>query len=315
MRYYEHGGEREARLDFSVNTNPLGCPVDFGSLDLQTPGERYPDTKCTALRKALSEKWSVPAERILCGNGASDLILRVCAVLKPQKAFVREPTFSEYERCVKLFGGEISNDDCGVAFICNPNNPTGRLVTEEYVREFLDKGAFVVLDECFVEFADARSLSPLTAEYPNLLVLNAFTKIYAMAGARLGYAICSDADLLRKMDEFGAAWSVSGIAQTVGAAALAVPNFIERTRDFVKTERAYMTSRLTDLKLEATPSAANFLLVKCPKPLCEPLLSMGIAVRDCSNFRGLDARHIRIGLKRRAQNDELLAAIAEVLHG
>jgi threonine-phosphate decarboxylase len=315
MQYYEHGGNTKARLDFSVNTNPLGCPVDLAKFDLQALSEHYPDPKCIGLRNALAEKWGISTGNILCGNGASDLIMRICAALRPRKAFTLTPTFSEYERCVKLYGGEIADKDYDIAFICNPNNPTGQTVSEDYIRSFLDKGVAVVLDECFIEFTESPSMVALTNEYPNLLILNAFTKIYAMAGLRLGYLICSNSALLSKIAGHGTAWSVSGIAQAIGISALGVPNFIEKTKEAVKMEREYMMAKLTESGLEAMPSKANFMIIKSRLPLCKPLLAKGISVRGCSNFQTLDEHYIRIGLKLREPNNELLAAINEVLNG
>jgi threonine-phosphate decarboxylase len=321
MQFYEHGGQifNKINLDFSVNINPLGCPVDIKKLDLKTATENYPDINCKILREKLSEKRKISFENIICGNGASDLIMRICGAFKPKKVFTLTPTFSEYERCVKLFGGEITFDkndkNIDFAFICNPNNPTGQIVSENFVLNFLEKGVTVVLDECFIDFTEVPSMLNLTEKYPNLIVLNAFTKIYAMAGLRLGYAVCSNKKTLENLHNFGATWSVSGIAQTVGIAVLDCENFIQKTQILIKKEREFMSQKISELGLKITPSVTNFMLIESEISMHEKLLQMGILVRKCTNFRGLTDHFFRIGLKKRSENIQLLNAINEVLNG
>lgn len=345
MLRYEHGGDiygnAEIRLDFSVNVNPLGMPEAarralFASVDAM---ERYPDPQCRALRQALAEKYGIAPEAILCGNGAADMIFRVCACLKPKKALTLAPTFSEYERPVKLFGGEMAEyrlkeangfalthdilealtPDVELFFLCNPNNPTGRLTPFDLLRRIVaacaKNGTLLMMDECFLEFTDGPSMAPLLREFPNLLILNAFTKLYALAGLRLGYLLCADTALLSRVAAFGAEWSVSTAAQAAGLGALEEPAWAERTRSLVQGERNFMRENFTMLGLTVFPSDANFLLLKSPVPLHEPLKKRGVLVRNCANFTGLDEQFIRIGLKAREENEELLQALQEVLHG
>lgn len=345
MLRYEHGGDiytnAEIRLDFSINVNPLGMPEAarralFATADALT---RYPDPQCRALRQALAEKYGIAPEAILCGNGAADMIFRVCACLKPKKALILAPTFSEYERPVKLFGGEmveyrlneadgfaLTDDilealtpDVELFFLCNPNNPTGRLAPFDLLRRIVadcaKNGTLLMVDECFLEFTDGPSMVPLLREFPNLLILNAFTKLYALAGLRLGYLLCADTGLLSRIAAFGAEWSVSAAAQAVGLAALEEPTWAERTRSLVQEERTYMRKSLTTLGLTVFPADANFLLLKSHVPLHGPLKKRGILVRNCDNFSGLNEQFIRIGLKTRDENEELLQALKVVLNG
>ncbi len=343
MLRYEHGGDIYAnagiRLDFSVNTNPLGMPeaARRALFDATDALARYPDPQCRALRQALAKKHGVAPDMFLCGNGAADMIFRVCACLKPKKVLTLAPTFSEYERPVKLFGGEmleyrlketegfaLTEDilgalttDIELLFLCNPNNPTGRLASPELlyriVKACAQNGTLLMVDECFIGFTDGQSMVPLLEEFPNLLILNAFTKLYALAGLRLGYLMCADTALVSRIAAFGAHWSVSAAAQAAGLGALEESAWAQRTRSLIKTERAYMREALAALGLMVFPSDANFLLVKSPAPLYEPLKERGILVRSCANFTGLDERFIRIGLKTREKNEALLRAIEEVI--
>jgi threonine-phosphate decarboxylase len=317
MQYFDHGGNHGISIppnrDFSVNINPLGCPVDVSQIDFHTLAENYPDNECKILKEKLSYKLNVNPSQIVCGNGASDLIMRICLLLKPRKVLTLSPTFSEYERCVKLAGGEISEKDFDTAFICRPNNPDGRMIDENYIIELLKRGITVILDECFIEFTPFPSLIPLIDKFPNLIILNAFTKIYAMAGLRLGYAVCSDNRLIENLQVVSAVWSVSAIAQAVGIKVLEADGFIEKTRDLIDSERDFLCKNLRDSGVEVFDSTANFMLIKSDLPLYEPLLEKGIAVRNCSNFNGLNKYYSRIGIKNHEDNTVLINAISNIL--
>lgn len=342
MERYEHGGnhQEDIRLDFSVNTHPLGLPQEVRQALLDVEDfSRYPDPACTSLRQALAEHHGLQPGNVLCGNGASDLILRICACLRPQKALVTAPTFSEYERSVTLFGGQVEeytlqaeqgflldegflnvlSPNVDIVFLCSPNNPTGRLIPWDLLAEIScrcrDNGTVLVVDECFLDFTQGRTILPLLAECPQLLILKAFTKFYAMAGLRLGYLLGRET-LLNQIKPFGPEWSVSLPAQRAGLAALtAQPQWGKHTQEWAKNQRDHMTLALTDLGLTIFPSDANFLLLRSQHPLHHTLKESGILVRNCANFTGLDDHYIRIGLKTRDENRQLLAAIKEVLYG
>ena len=344
MQPYDHGGDvyggPRPKVDFSVNVNPLGMPpqvVEALSLD-PAADARYPDPACRALRSALAKHFSISEENNLCGNGSADLLMRICAALRPKKVLLPAPTFSEYARCVRLFGGTVKeyllseNDgfaitedflqavtpDTDMVFLCHPNNPTGRLCPPELVAKLADRcrdtDTYFVVDECFLPFTDGASVLPLLAAHPKLLVLRAFTKIYAMAGLRLG-VLLGDAALLARIAPYGAQWSVSTVAQRCGVAALANEDWIPHTRQFIRIERQRMTAALASPGLTVYPSDANFLLLRTPIPLAQPLQQRGLWVRKCHNFTGLDDCFIRIGIQTPAENHLLIQSIQEVLHG
>ncbi|MDR2649838.1 MAG: aminotransferase class I/II-fold pyridoxal phosphate-dependent enzyme [Clostridiales bacterium] len=345
MHRYEHGGNiregAEFMLDFSVNTNCLGMPESVKNAIARHIPEyaRYPDPFCAALRRALAERHELEPSVILCGNGAAQLIFSLCACVKPRRALTLAPTFSEYERSVKLFGGVVSehrllesngfalNESIlteldarlDIVFLCNPNNPTGRLTERGLLCEIADicrnNGTLLVVDECFIDFTRGESMLPMLRRYPHMLILRAFTKIYSMAGLRLGTLYCADRALLSRIAEYSPAWSVSAVAQTAGAAALKENGWIDRTAPAVETERAFMTAALIGLGLTVYDSDANFLLIKSKLPLCPPLAERNVLVRDCANFTGLDKRYIRAGLKSRDENMVLLCAVREILNG
>jgi threonine-phosphate decarboxylase len=339
---YEHGGDVYGRpgvtLDFSVNINPLGMPEGARRALLShfEEFEHYPDPQCRALTAAIAQAHGVEPGMVLCGAGASDLLLRLCMHLKPRRALTMAPAFSEYERSAALFGGETRrfplsesegfsipasiadavSADTDILFLCSPNNPTGRLIDPSVLRRAAEKcretGTYLVLDECFLDFTHGASMVPLLREYPHLLILRAFTKFYAMAGLRLGHLLCADAALLSEIGRCGQTWGVSVPAQIAGMAALAEENWAERTRTLIEQERDFMACALRELGLTVFPGDANFLLVKAEEPLFEPLLTRGVLVRSCENFPGLDGRFFRIGLKTRNLNETLLRAVKEV---
>ncbi|MEA4965440.1 MAG: aminotransferase class I/II-fold pyridoxal phosphate-dependent enzyme [Oscillospiraceae bacterium] len=334
-----HGGDiythRQVQLDFSVNLNPLGMPEEICRAVAENVRryDVYPDPRCRALREALAARESVPEDWLCFGNGAADLIVRIAAALGPVQALVPAPTFSEYETAVLRQGGRVRRAPCCEArgvqitrafaeavqpgdrlvFLCNPNNPTGRLAEPGTVEAALAAcarvGAVLVVDECFLAFTEGASCLPLLWSAPNLIVLRAFTKLYSMAGLRLGYLLCTDPDLRGRVEAAGQCWSVSAPAQVAGLAALGCRDLPERTRAFLREERPRVAAALGEIFPCVYPSDANFLLFRGDSGLWERTLANGVMLRACGNYPGLDQRYYRIGLKGRAENDELLALL------
>ncbi len=344
--YYQtenpHGGDiygGSIILDYSANVNPLGTPpgvLAAAGEALQT-SDRYPDPYCRALVKAIAAYESVPEETILCGNGASELILAFCAAAGAKRAAALAPTFSEYAAAFRLFGGETALyplhgedgflPDGGflpwlrerrpeVLFLCNPNNPTGRLLPPELLRETLELcrevGTRLFLDECFLELSEGgRSMKGYLAEYPELILLKAFTKSYGMAGLRLGYCLSGDGDLLGKMAARTPPWNVSTPAQAAGVAALGERAFLEKARDLIREERPRLIAELDGLGFWVCPSEANYLLFRGPESLHALLLEKGVAIRNCANYPGLGPGWYRIAVRTGEENERLVAALRE----
>lgn len=342
MERFEHGGNvykgEKILLDFSINVSPFGTPPKVKETIIsQIDGfDIYPDPNCTALRKALSDYHGLEKEKILCGNGASDLIFRICAWKKAKIALTLAPSFSEYERGVRQFGGEIREyvltpengflltedfltaltPDVDMVFLCNPNNPTGRTIPGALLQEIIaackERRITLVLDECFISFTRKGSMQGLL--HDNFLILRAFTKMYGMAGIRLGYLL-GEVNTLKEIAAYGSEWSVSTVAQVAGIGALSQENWEEQTRCMVEQERAYVTEKMEKLGLSVIPGEGNFLLVQGTAGIWEKLKQKGILIRRCENFTGLGDDYFRIGLKLRKENDILLTALEEVLHG
>lgn len=330
-------------LDFSANISPLGLPsgVKQAIVEALPAQERYPDPLCRALRVALGESLNCPPDWILCGNGAADLIWRLALTCKPRKALVLAPTFAEYGAALQSVGCRVElhllkeeegfrlgrdilpkiGPDTDLVLLCEPNNPTGRTTDHALLVEILRRceamGIWLVVDECFnafLQIPEAHTLRNFLAESRHLLLLSAFTKWYAMAGIRLGYALSSNRKLLWQMQQNGQPWSVSGLAQAAGIAALQETAYSAALHALIQQERPRLAAGLVDLGCRVIPGEANYLLFFCEKPDFVSLLrEKGVLVRDCSNYVGLCSGWYRAAVRGRQENDAFLQVMKEVL--
>ena len=204
----------------------------------------------------------------------------------------------------------------------NPNNPDGSvkpLPQMEQLAELCRKhGTKLLIDECFMELSDnakTDTFIPLLAEYPEVMVLRAFTKTFAVPGLRLGYLLSADERLLEKVEMQLAEWNVSSIAQCAGLAALQDGGYLECSRKLIQEERRFLCAGLEKLGFEVFSSNSCFVLFYSQKEnrLREKLMNCGILIRDCSDFPGLGSGFYRIGIKTHAANQLLLESIAAVV--
>ena len=149
-------------------------------------------------------------------------------------------------------------------------------------------------------------------QYENLMIVRAFTKIFAIPGVRLGYLISSNEELLQKTKLHLPEWNISTFAEAAGTACAEEQEFIERTRIFVAAEREFLINGLSEMGLTVYPGSANFLMLKTELPLYEELLKQKILIRDCSNYKGLTNGFYRIAVKKREENEKLLEKIGEI---
>ena len=345
-RGYAHGGDvysHPVRLDFSANVSPLGAPEEVRAAVRASAEriERYPDPYCGELRDALAALHGTGRERIVCGNGAADLIFRFASALKPKRALLPVPSFSEYEAALAAAGCRVSffpleradgfalpepfpdaiGEDTGLVVLCSPNNPTGHSVPPELLLRVLDRcretGTWLFLDECFYELTDAEkafSLDRSLRDGDRVFLLRAFTKAYGMAGVRLGYGICPDAGLLLAMSRAGQPWDVSVTAQAAGLAALGRPDWPEAARELVRREKPRLAAALREAGCAVLGGDANYLFFSGPEGLGEKLLERGVLIRDCGNYRGLGPGYYRVAVRTETENDELIRLLREGTH-
>lgn len=345
MLNYVHGGDIQtyidrhgfAPLDLSANINPFGIPdavraAMHRAVDNCT---QYPDPVCRAARQAIGAREGVNPDFLYCGNGAADVLDRLAAVLKPRKVLLTAPTFAEYERT--LSGAEIRvhnlretdgfalterildeiSPELDAVYLCNPNNPTGRTAQPELMREIVRKctenGVKPVVDECFNDFledAAQHTLKDLLESDPGLIILRAYTKMYAVPGVRFGWCMTADAALIEKLYHAGQPWNVSVIAQACAVAAANEPDWATETAKRIAEERRFLSDSLSVHGLKVFPGEANFLLFRSNDTgLHKKLAEHGIMIRNCDNYRGLSAGYYRVAVKTREASERLLQII------
>ena len=347
MYKYSHGGDIYSYdgtqiLDFSANINPLGLPsgVKRAIIEATDFCDIYPDPLNRNLRQAISSFENIPINYIFCGNGAADLLFRLCIALKPKKALLAVPSFSEYREALNSVDCQIAyhymteangfnltesyldtiSSDIDLAFLCNPNNPTGHLIERSLLGQIVKKcykcGVVLVIDECFVDFvsnAPDCTVKNWLTRYPNLVVLKAFTKMYAMAGVRLGYGFCHNPHLLDSIYQNGQPWNVSTLAQAAGIAATQEKAYVDKSLKIISKERQLLSQALTDYGCQVYHSQANFIFFKCSNlNLKEQLLDQNILIRSCENYLGLGPGYFRIAVKLPLENATLIRALKKL---
>ena len=301
----EHGGDRTGfmekygrePLDFSVNISPLGMPEGAfrAASEALLHADRYPDPLCRKLRAALAAHHNVPTENIVCGAGAADLIYRLGAAVRPKRALIPVPAFSEYEKALRLRRCEIRRyyldekrdfrldegvlsaltPEIDLVFLCEPGNPAGVTTDPSLLRRILarcrEHKILLAVDECFLPFVDEEKSMISELGEGGVLIFRAFTKFYAMAGLRIGYCITDES-------------------------------------------RTLLAQGLAGLGLRVVPGEANFLLFYAEdQELGEELAREGILIRDCANYEGLSSGWFRVSVRTAFENEKLLKTLRSLM--
>ncbi len=348
MDFFEHGGNSKTEniiCDFSANINPLGLPTSAVTIlknnwrDVQ----EYPEIRSQSLRSDIAKQWNINREKVICGNGASELIYSIVHTVVPHTGIILAPTFSEYERAllsvgsnIVLYNLRIENDyrieedilellskqeKGSMLFLCNPNNPVGNLVDNKLLEEIIilcnKQEILLVIDECFLPFNkeyEKHSVKQYFLVYDNVFILNAFTKLYAMPGLRLGYGITSNEELIEKMYSRLPAWNVSILAQQVGLAVLEDNEYVEKSVNYIEVEREFLTIKMNTFKniiSKVYEGSANYIFFEGIEGLDNILADKGIIIRSCENYRNLDKSYYRIAVRTREENEILISALEE----
>ncbi|MCC7565113.1 MAG: histidinol-phosphate aminotransferase family protein [Methanomicrobiaceae archaeon] len=317
-KVHRHRSRGEELLDFSANINPYPPAVDWKP-DPAVLAE-YPDDRYERLKEAIGRRFNRNPDEITVGNGSIEVIRSFCySVLdRGDGVHIEQPTFGEYELSARLAGAVPVAEESRAAarFLCNPNNPTGRLLPRKEVCSILERtasgGAYLFIDEAFVELADPRqSLADIRHE--RLFVLRSITKSFAVPGIRFGYGF-GDPDLIARMEVMRLPWTVNAWAESFAIQAFSHYDELERSRERIARERGWLCRQLAALDLGFEPPSANYILVRIPMQaadLTERLLKFRILVRDCSSF-GLPG-HIRVAVRTHDENRRLVEALAACL--
>ena len=343
-----HGGKIPVKnsdhniIDFSSNITPLGIPNSVKLIIKKNLDkvQFYPDPKSENVISSLEKYTHLSKSNIIVGNGAIEILYNFCFAFlsKTTKVLIHVPTFQEYETAVKLSNCKISyfkslnlstNIDSfisqipksGCIFICNPNNPTGELLSKKELLSIIIVAkklkTIVFIDECFIELVPKsnESLIPYVKKYDNLFILRSLTKSFGLPGLRIGYA-CGSKEIIKILQKIKIPWSVNSLAQDAANAVIKNISHIKKSNIIIQKESKYLEDNISILNgFECIPSFTNFILIKTKydsTKLQTKLLKNKILIRDCKNFRGLDNHYIRIAVKSHKDNVKLVKALEKI---
>ena len=343
-------------LDFSANFNPLGNPfehpesgLNFDSILKKGLGKlmEYPDNRYLEFREAAARfvGLGVTQQNIIPGNGSTEIIRLVveCVAEKGDTVLLPWPTFGEYEMQCRILGAEPEYprqdevetlpdevlERAKILFICNPNNPTGKLRSREEIKALAERckkhGTLLFVDEAFIELSDpAQSVADLAASNSYVFVMRSLTKDFAMPGIRMGFGIASPemADILNTAR---LSWNLGTVANATGTALLNIEGgmdnpYLKKARTVIREEGEKLKAKLDKIRgFKAGEVNVNFIFVDISKfmlnssELSARLAARGILVRDCASFHGLGKDYIRVAVRPAEENDRLIAAIGDVI--
>jgi threonine-phosphate decarboxylase len=333
-------------LDMSSNLNPLGPPPGLsehlkGSMDTILS---LPPVNSRKITSMLADRYGIPHECVLAGNGTTQFIYSIPRALGSRKALVVGPTYSDYRDACAMHRVDCNTfvtdeahgfkPDMGrlreavsradTVFICNPNNPTGVLWDKSELENLCRSNAetFFIIDESYLPFVrDSYMESAVHFRLPNVLVLNSMSKVFRIPGLRVGFLIAPLA-IIYRFESLILPWSVNSLAQAAVEYLLGnrrvSDEFLERTRAFVAEEKKrFVESVNRDAPVEIYGGSTYFVLAKLngtmtAADLYSALLEQRILIRDCSNFIGLDNRFVRFSLKDKESNRILCACLNEI---
>lgn len=330
-------------VKLASNENPLGTSpkaVDAMVQEARTAAFRYPVSQCTALAEKLAARLGVQSAQIYLDNGEDAVITMLgLTFFSPEdEVIAADITFPAYENIAAKMGCHLVKvplTDSGnydldgilravtgrtkAVFLCNPNNPTGRIVTRDQAELFaaqLPERVLLVMDEAYCDFADPDlypdSIQMLPA-HKNLIVLRTFSKLYGLAGVRCGYAV-ADAEIIRVMNKAREPFPVSRIAQAGAGAALDDTDFVRRTLANNRQGLQTLYKAFDAMGLAYYPSHANFVYVELgqdAEPIFQKMLRLGVIVRPLGGMGKKTAMRITVGLPE--ENEQLIRALRQAL--
>jgi len=342
------GIKKEDIVNFAANVNPYGFSKKAAEVlkEKLSVISTYPDPAYTELKKAISSYTGANPENIILGNGVTELLTLFLNVFSPKKAVVIGPTYSEYEKDLKRIGAEVvyidakeENDfvlssddiiaetpeDTDLVILCNPNNPTSgtlrKNAIEELAKAYQEKQIHLMIDETYVEFSkEAKDITAceLTNHFSNIHVLRGTSKFFATPGLRLGYALTKNDLVLEKVSKVQDPWNINSVAELVGTVMFTDEEYITFVRNSMDEEKEFVLNELKKIPgMKTYPVFGNIVLVRLPEigpdseSLFVDLIKKGMMIRDCSSFKQLGNRFIRICFMAHEDNVRLVEAIKE----
>lgn len=353
----KHGGnlEQEAKelgykthqlLDASASIVPFIPPKKLRKCLNKTLNSSiirsYPDRNLSSLKKAISNWHHIDPDMVLPGNGAAELITWSAKnAAQIGSNLLLAPCFSDYERALRCWGGEFTHfplplkwnsdqpqsfpihSDAKVIWVTNPHNPTGQLWNYKSLVPLLEKHKLVICDEAFLPLVpdgEKHSLISYTSRYKNLIVIRSLTKLFGLAGLRLGYAISSK-ERLQEWQKWRDPWPMNSLAINAGISVMSnkemTVEWIAKIHKWIKKEGPWMHSKLTVLPgITSYPSSTNFQLIQSNTSLTalrNKLAENKILLRDCQSFNSLNSNWLRISLQKRSNNKKIIRAILKII--
>jgi threonine-phosphate decarboxylase len=350
MSRYQHGGgihqaatelQRPVSelLDFSASINPLGMPasVRAAAAAALDSAIHYPEIHAESLVTALAAYHHLAPHHFLAGNGSTPLFTLFARTLRPRRALVVRPAFSEYQRALEIAGTEIDVFDLYPAkdftldvcqllqqvtpatdllLLANPGNPSGARVDAATILALahaLREQALVAVDEAFIDFCPDASILQAVATQANLYVFRSMTKFYAIPGLRIGY-LAGPINGISRLQEASEPWALSTVAIAAAKAALAATAYCEESLRVIPQLRRELADGLRAIGLHVYLSAANYLLLRLTEARADEIVTAlrqeGILLRSCSNFLPLDAHYLRVAVRTSDENDRLVTALS-----
>lgn len=334
---------KENILDFSNNINPLGMSKQVKKAIIENVDlcEKYPTNEYREVIEAIAEYENVLSDKIVIGNGSTNIIYRIVNLLRPKKALLVAPTASDYDKALDSVGCAVSyhrlleqnnftldetilfqlTPNIDICFLCNPNNPTGQRAPKQLLlriaKQCKENNIFLVIDEGFMDFViqnELYSAKDLLIDYNNLIIIKALSKTYAMSGLRFGYGICYNDDFILNFKKSAQKYSVCVLACIATKVALSDKEYMSKSTELVRQEYEYLKHGLEKLGFIVFPSKANFLLFKSSQiNIADKLKQQGILIRRCEDFKGLGNNYFRVGIKDRKSNEILLDALSNLV--
>ncbi|MFH1429882.1 MAG: histidinol-phosphate transaminase [Candidatus Margulisiibacteriota bacterium] len=351
IKPYVPGKEIAGNIKLASNENPLGpSPKAIDSIKLSTQQiSLYPDGGCVLLRKKLADKLGVLENNLVVGNGSDELLLLIAgAYIEPgDEVIISNTTFSEYEYSARLFGAspvfidlkeytydlnaisEAITSKTKIVYLCNPNNPTGTIFKQNELDKFLvaaPENVLIVIDEAYYEYVTSPFCPQTTSyyiesdkfdistSYKNIIILRTFSKIYGLAGLRIGYGIARP-EIINSLNKAREPFNVNRLAQIAATAALEDADFIKESKTNNEAGKKYLYKELKKMDIEYVPTEANFIFMNVPvdcMELFEELRDSGVTIRPMASFGCNQSIRVTIGTPE--QNRFFIARLKEALY-
>lgn len=330
-------------IKMASNENPLG-PSSFAINAMRSSIDKmhiYPDGSCFYLRQALADRLKIEPEQLIFGNGSDEILsFLTLAYIKPgEEAVMITPTFSEYEFAMRVMDGafctvpltgddftydfemllDAVNENTRIVFICSPNNPTGSIIRNSEFKKFIEslpEKVLVLLDQAYLEYVNdidhVSALDYIEKGYP-VIALRTFSKIYGLAGLRIGYGIAPK-EIISELNRVREPFNVNAMAQAAAIAALDDVDHVDSSRRLVNEGRIQLAQGLTEMGFRPVPDEANFCFVDLKEDsqkIFQALLRRGVIIRTGDIF-GFPS-YIRVTYGTAEQNARFLSALKEVL--